>query len=59
MVFVRCPVALVWSQRETSPGQVGGEVWGDLYLPAHHAEAAELLQVEGMCVGYTPYARAC
>lgn len=57
--FARCPVALVWSQRDTSPRQDGGEVWGDLSLPARHVEATELLHVEGMCVRYTPYPRAC
>lgn len=57
--FARCAAALVWSQRETSPGQDGGKVWGNLCLPAHLVEAAELPHVEGMCVSYTPYARAC
>lgn len=46
--FVRRPVPLARRQRETSPGQDGGEVWGDLRLPARHVEAAELLQVEGI-----------
>lgn len=32
---------------------------GSVSSPAHCAEAAGLLQAQGVCVGYTPYARAC
>lgn len=44
---------------EGSQPWAGGEMQGDLSLPACRTEAAELLRVEGTCAGYTPYARAC
>lgn len=45
------PVALLWSQREGSPGQDAGGVWAAFLCP--HM-AVILLQAQGMC-GYTPW----
>lgn len=58
----RCFVLADGFAQEPEESQPWAGWWrgaGSVSSPAHCAEAAGLLQAQGVCVGYTPYARAC